>query len=183
MKSTPPEFRDTRVEKLVELIDGEITQIIALHLTNIKIWHIPLVRTNVVLPDETVRVFQIQISRAAERIVREVLIPEFGKRGELSLNPDVLRIVMLNFGKLQVVFEKVFKKVFADTFPDEFLKQAAATYVSLFDKEMMIAMVGGRPKDETQEENAGAHVDRMVDEFVKRTQSFVCPLGKKSPDQ
>lgn len=185
MSDTPKESQVPSIEQLAE---GEITKILALHLMNIKFFHIPLIKAGNVTPEETFRTFEAQISRAAERIVQEVLIPELqpdavGKRGKISLKPDVLRTVMLNHGKLQKVFEKVFKNVFADTFEDEFLKQSSVTYICLFDREMMIALAGGRPKDEVQEENAGARLDRIVDEFAKKTLSFQCPLGKKSPDQ
>lgn len=184
MEKTPQGSQGSSIEQLAE---GEITQIIALHLTGVKVFHIPKIKAGTVTPEETFRTFETQISRAAERIVQEVLIPELqpdavGKRGEISLSPDILRTVMLNHGKLQKVFEKVFKNVFADTFEDEFLKQSSVTYICLFDREMMIALAGGRPEDPSKR-NAGANLDEIVDEFLKRTQSVRCPLGKKSPDQ
>ena len=173
MKDTLPESQKPSIEQLVK---GEITQIIALHLTNIKVFHVPMVRANTVSPNETFRVFEAQISMAAERIVQEVLIPELQpdavrKRGEISLNPDVLRTVMLNAGKLQVVFEKVFKRVFAGTFGGEFLEQASATYIALFDREMMVALAGGRPEDPSKERNAGENLDAIVAGFIARAES------------
>lgn len=184
MSNTSPESQKPSIEQLIE---GEITKIIALHLTNLKVFHIPQIKAGVVSPEDTFRTFEAQISRAAERVVQEVLIPQLQpdavrKTGEISLSPDVLRTVMLNYGKLQVVFEKVFKNVFADTFEDEFSKQSAVTYLCLFDREMMVALAGGRPEDPSKR-NAGANLDKIVYEFLKRTQSVRCPLGRKSPDQ
>lgn len=184
MNDGSPESQRPSIEQLIE---GEITKIIALHLTNIKVFHIPKIRAGTVTPEQTIRVFEAQISRAAERIVQEVLIPglQHGavkKRGEVVFNPDVLREVMLNYGKLQVAFEKVFKEIFTDTFEDEFLKYASVTYVCLFDREMMVALAGGRPKDPNAR-NAGAELDAIVDRFAERARSFQCPLGKKSPGQ
>lgn len=184
MSDTSPESQKPSIEQLIE---GEITRIIALHLTNLKVFHIPEVQAGTVTPEQTVGVFEAQISRAAERIVQEVLIPELQpdavrKKEEISLSPDILREVMLNYGKLQVVFEKVFKNVFAETFEDEFLKYASVTYTALFDREMMVALAGGRPEDPS-ERNVGAELDAIADRFAERVRSFRCPLGKKSPDQ
>lgn len=188
MSDTSPESQRPSIEQLIE---GEITRIIELHLTNLKVFHMPSVRTGGVSPEEARRtVEKTQISRIAERIVQEVLIPQLQpdaniKRGEMALKPDVLQYVMLNYGLFQKVFKEAFINILGDdcggTLVD--IHFVLVGYLTLFDREMMVALAGGRPEDPSTQKNAGAELDATVDRFAERVRSFQCPLGKKSLDQ
>lgn len=139
--------------------------------------------------EEYERIIEYCILKLVQEIMEKVLIPKLQPDADIEikgmpLRSDVLQYVMLNYGQFQKVFIKVFEEIFCFRFGDILvnLHSALLDYLTVFDREMMVALAGGRPKDPS-ERNAGAELDAVIDGFAERMRSFQCPPGKESPDQ
>ncbi|MBI4975611.1 hypothetical protein HZC20_02945 [Candidatus Peregrinibacteria bacterium] len=155
-------------------IDEEIMRIMALHMINVKVFDSP----------RNLEVLTVQVHRAAERIVEFVsgkLQPDVRKaRGEMPLEGDILKSFMLSFDDLQAAFLKVCGNVF---FADESeftegMARELANMGSIFDRELMAVLAGGRPEENEREKagsrNAGRELDEAVDRFAQRCADCRC---------